>query len=138
MQCAKILVFVALAFTNAQVFANDFLDNYYSKVEECIAIEKNKPDVTENQISIREVKYLSIIRSLRIEKCSKVEELSYIENTKNSMLKATLSAYNKMDLSKLTTKELVLLRELDSKLKAYSLETDLLSIFEDLEVDQKK
>ena len=138
MQCAKIIMFIALAFTSAQVFANNFLDSYYSKVEECISIEKNKPDVTANQISIHEVKYLSIIRSLRIEDCSKVEELSYIVNTERSTLKETLSTYNKNNLSKLTTKEQDLLKELDSKLKAYSLETDLLSVFDDLEVDQDK
>ena len=64
--------------------------------------------------------------------------MTIIENTESFTLKETLSTYNKNNLSKLTTKEQDLLKELDSKLKAYSLETDLLSVFDDLEVDQDK
>ncbi|WP_231570835.1 hypothetical protein [Vibrio jasicida] len=133
------ILITALVILSFQTFANDFVDAYYAKVEECIAFEKAKPDLTDNQVSLNEVKYLPLIRSLRIEDCSKAEETAYLNDikTQGTELKATLSSYNKSDLSKLTEQELLLLEELNEKLQNYSLEVDLISIYEKLEVKQK-
>lgn len=138
MQCAKLTVCLTMALLPFGVFGDESLDNYYSKIEECIAFEKNKPDLTEDQVSLNDIKYLPLIRSLRIEDCSRSEELNYIDNTQGSDLKVTLSTYNKEDLSKLTVDEVALVKELDSKLQGYNLEIDLLAIYEKLKIDQEQ
>lgn len=81
---------------------------------------------------------LPALGSLRIESCSKLEELNYIGNMNESDLKTTLSVYNEMDSAKLTEEELVFIKELDKRLQNYNLETDLLLIYEKLKVEQKK
>ena len=138
MQCAKLTVCLTLPLLSFGALCDDSLDNYYSKVEECIAFEKSKPDLTEEQVSLNEMKYLPLVRSMRIEDCSREEELDYIDNTKSSDLKVTLSAYNKRDLSKLSEDEVALLEELNNELEGYNLETDLLAIYEKLEIQQKQ
>lgn len=141
MRCVRLTVLtttlVALSF---QTLADDLLDVYYIKVEECIAIEKTKPDLTDSQVSLSEVRYLPLIRNIRIENCSKTEEVAYLadRNGDGAELKTTLSSYNESDSAKLTRQELLLVEELNEKLQNYNLEVDLLSIYEKLEIKQKQ
>jgi hypothetical protein len=126
-----------LAAMSFGTFADEQLDKYYAKVEECIAFEKAKPDLTTYLVSLEDMEYLPLLRSLRIESCSKSEELNYIDSTNESDLKTTLSVYNETDSSKLTEEELIFIKQLDKRLQNYNLETDLLLIYEKLKVDQK-
>jgi len=141
MRCVRLTVLTTtLVGLSFQTLADDLLDAYYTKVEECIAIEKTKPDLTDSQVSLNIVKYLPLIRSLRIEDCSKTEEIAYLADTNGDgiELKTTLSSYNESDSAKLTRQELLLVEELNEKLQNYSLEVDLLSIYEKLEIKQKQ
>jgi len=137
MQCAKQTALLVLAITSFQTLANDFLDSYYLKIEECTAAEKIKPKLTAHLITLDEIKYISLIRNLRIEDCSKSEEMDYLNHAKESDKKITLSSYNNDDLSKLTEKELISIEEINRQLQDYNLEVDLLSIYETLKVDKK-
>ncbi|RDX37869.1 hypothetical protein DZA52_04710 [Vibrio campbellii] len=138
MRCAKLSACLMLITMSSGIFADELLDKYYAKVEECIGFEKAKPDLTTKLVSLKDMEYLPLIRSLRIESCSKLEELNYIGNMNESDLKTTLSVYNEMDSAKLTEEELVFIKKLDKRLQNYNLETDLLLIYEKLKVEQKK
>lgn len=137
MRCAKLTACLMLTAVSSGTFADDRLDKYYAKVQECIDFEKAKPDLTMHSVSLKDMEYLPLIRSLRIESCSKSEELNYIGSIDESDLKTTLSVYNEMDSSKLTEEELIFIKELDKRLQNYNLETDLLLIYEKLKVDHE-
>ena len=137
MQCAKRTALLILVSVPFQTLANDFLGSYYLKIKECSAAEKSKPNLTEHMITFDEIKYISLIRNLRIEDCSKSEEMDYLNHAKESGKKITLSSYNKADLSKLTEKELTSIEELNRQLQGYNLDVDLISIYETLKVDKK-
>lgn len=137
MRCAKLTACLMLTAMSSGTFADDRLDKYYAKVQECIDFEKAKPDLTTHLVSLKDMEYLPLIRSLRIESCSKSEELNYIGSINESDPKTTLSVYNEMDSSKLTEEELIFIKQLDKRLQNYNLETDLLLIYEKLKVDQK-
>ena len=135
MNCVRLnFLLLSLATTTATAHDDNALNQYYAKVEECIASEKTKPAITESQVSVEDFKYLSLIRGLRIADCAKAERINYIKN-ESQELKVTISDYNEKDLSKLSKKELSIMTELDKKLGSYSLETDLLSLYDKLKAD---
>lgn len=112
--------------------ANELINIYHDKVDECIAREKTKKSLTEENITVNDLKYILIIKNIRIAECSKLEESAYINSSKTEYVEQTLSQFNEIDLKNMSSNELDYINKLDHKLKDYNLEVNLLSIYEKL------
>jgi CO dehydrogenase nickel-insertion accessory protein CooC1 len=103
--------------------------DYLKKIDTCIFYEQSKKELTSNLLVLNDFKYLSTLRALRISECAHEEEKLHKKNLLTNKLK-TNTDYLIEDLEKFTTNELIEMHALDSKLKAYSLEGDLLSLYD--------
>ena len=115
--------------------ASEMEDLYYQKIEQCVDDEQDKKDLTARDVTLEELKYIPIVRSLRVERCSKLEESNYVQSFGDSKVPETISTYNNRDLSTLTKGELATIKNIDERLESYNLEVDLLSIYDKLEVE---
>lgn len=120
---------------SASASASEVEDLYYQKIEQCVNDEQRKKDLTARDVTPEELKYIPIVRSLRVERCSKIEESNYVQSLGGSKIPETISTYNNRDLSTLTKGELETIRNIDERLESYNLEVDLLSIYDKLKVE---
>ncbi|MGY5540568.1 hypothetical protein [Vibrio brasiliensis] len=120
---------------SASASASEVEDLYYQKIEQCVNDEQRKKDLTARDVTPEELKYIPIVRSLRVERCSKIEESNYVQSFGGSKIPETISTYNNRDLSALTKGELETIRNIDERLESYNLEVDLLSIYDKLKVE---
>lgn len=130
-----ILLWSFIASASASASASEVEDLYYQKIEQCVNDEQRKKDLTARDVTPEELKYIPIVRSLRVERCSKIEESNYVQSFGGSKIPETISTYNNRDLSALTKGELETIRNIDERLESYNLEVDLLSIYDKLKVE---
>ena len=140
MKCNIILLLFLLPSIS---FAQSSYDIYEKSINKCIAIEKEKPSVTKDDVKHIEYekiyKYLSILKNLRIQKCSYKEEMQALVdelslkddviNTKNLRDKY-LSIYNKHRLNTLSDKEKKELEILEKSFKNKNLEVKILKLMD--------
>jgi len=127
-------VFISLSFT---VQANDYLGSYYQKYEECTESEKSKKQLTENVIiehglNKQDLKYILIIKDIRIAKCSEEEEKMYLNSANKDQLITTQSEYNKIILSKLKREELIHINKINKNLAEFNVDVNIISLYESL------
>lgn len=127
-------LFLSLSFT---VQASDHLDSYYQKYEQCTSSERNKKPLTENVmaehgLSKQDLKYILIIKGIRIATCSQKEEKEYLDSANKNELITTQSEYNKLILSKLSKEELIHINAINQSLVEFNIDVNIISLYDKL------
>ncbi|WP_157490785.1 hypothetical protein [Enterovibrio coralii] len=123
-------------------------DKYVDAVKQCIEVENAKEDVSSknldkfNTLDIRE--YLLLIKNIRIQNCSGLEEVRALSHDLNkgdmelSILKNKyLSIYIAGRVDSFSNEDLKVMKEIDLLIADKSLEGDLVTLFDELEQNQR-
>jgi len=145
MKCNAKSVFVSvlLAVFSQVVLANSY-EEYKVKIEECIAVEEQKAPLTVSDVSALSVdeleKYVLLLKDIRIQRCSAVEELAALADEISSsesvvsklMEQRYLSVYLEAQMHNLSAEDKLKLTELDNRLEKKGLEVNMLDIVDEL------
>lgn len=143
MKCSSLLSFTLALIASSSASAGVY-DVYKSKVEQCIQLEEQKTPVgaddLRNLTPDEVVKYILVLKDIRIQRCSEKEELaalaSEISSSENispeAMRQKYLSVYIASQVSEFSHSDTSKLDDLDTQLKSKSLEGDLLAVMDQL------
>ncbi|MDA9556195.1 hypothetical protein N9R79_01645 [Vibrio sp.] len=131
MKYAQYLLLMGLSATSMA----DEMD-YLNKIDVCVSQEQAKPELTQEEVTLNDFKYLPILKQIRISKCTKSEEEAYLRSTDKSQQIKTLSDYLHEDLQTFDPNELEEMKALNTKLASFSLEGDLISLHDKVQKKQ--
>lgn len=117
--------------------ANEALDAYYQKYEECANHENSKKPLTAdvmNKYTLKkqDLKYILIIKDIRVAKCSEAEEKAYLNTVNKEKKITTQSEYNQSILAKLNKEELVHINKINQRLAEFNVDVNVISLYDKL------